>query len=302
MRTSKELMLNAWNAGTVIPAFNIPYLPMMPAVVQALRDCDCLGLIMVARLEWIKFESGSPQTVAKAYQQVADPRYTRLHLDHVPVIDEDQQRVPYGDEIRAALDCGYQSVMVDGSRLDVDSNIAATAQICKLAHGYGVPVEAELGAVMGHEDGPMPPYEELFASGKGFTDPDEARRFVSESGCDWLSVAIGSVHGAISAAKKHEKKIQARLSIPQLQTLAATVDVPFVLHGGTGIDRQCIRDGIANGIAKINVATAIRQAYEAHKDHDQNAAEDAVYQATCSVIRDELGCAGTASRLQGALS
>ncbi|MFW5830505.1 MAG: class II fructose-bisphosphate aldolase, partial [Planctomycetota bacterium] len=223
--------------------------------------------------------------------------------DHVPVIDEDGLQVPYEEEIRAALDCGYQSVMVDGSRLDLDGNIAATARICELAHAYGVPVEAELGAVMGHEEGPMPPYEELFASGKGFTDPDEAERFVDRSGCDWLSVAIGSVHGAISATKRHEQKIQARLSIPHLQRLGQRLDTPFVLHGGTGISRDDIRSGIANGIAKINIATAIRQPYEAHGADGSDAALDAVHRAACQVIRDELGCIGTASSLsQGAHS
>ena len=68
-----------------------------------------------------------------------------------------------------------------------------------MAHAADVPVEAELGAVLGHEAGPLPPYEELFASGLGFTDPAEAKRFVEETGCDWLSVAIGNIHGAIAA-------------------------------------------------------------------------------------------------------
>ena len=81
--------------------------------------------------------------------------------------------------------------------------------------------EAELGAVMGHEAGPMPPYEELFASGKGFTDVDEARRFVQESGCDWLSVAIGNIHGAISGAAKDAKKVTARLNNDHLRAISA---------------------------------------------------------------------------------
>ena len=83
-----------------------------------------------------------------------------------------------------------------------------------MAHKSGIPVEAELGAVMGHESGPLPPYEELFASGKGFTSPEEAKRFVMETETDWLSVAIGNIHGAISAATRAEKKIEARLAIP----------------------------------------------------------------------------------------
>src|SRR5690606_9183044 len=107
------------------------------------------------------------------------------------VIDEDQEPVDYLAIVNEALRLGFDSVMVDGSRLRLEENIAATRQVAERAHRAGVPCEAELGAVMGHEEGPLPPYEELFASGRGFTDTDEARRFVQETGCDWLSVAIG---------------------------------------------------------------------------------------------------------------
>ena len=75
--------------------------------------------------------------------------------------------------------------------LQLDENIAATARVAKMAHEAGIPVEGELGAVLGHEAGPLPPYEELFASGRGFTDPQQAERFVKESKVDWLSVAFG---------------------------------------------------------------------------------------------------------------
>ena len=73
----------------VIPAFNIPYLPMMEPVVAALRASGVFGLIAVARLEWIKFEAGSLKAISSEYQRVKDERFTHLHLDHVPVIDED---------------------------------------------------------------------------------------------------------------------------------------------------------------------------------------------------------------------
>ena len=77
----------------MVPAFNIPYLPMMEPVVAALRATRVFGLIAVARLEWIKFEARSLQAVYDEYQRVKDERFTRLHLDHVPVIDEDNLRV-----------------------------------------------------------------------------------------------------------------------------------------------------------------------------------------------------------------
>lgn len=89
--------------------------------------------------------------------------------DHVPVIDEDYQRVDYRSLIERAIRAGYQSVMIDGSRLPLEENISATREAADLAHAAQIPCEAELGAVMGHENKVMPPYEEIFASKMGFT-------------------------------------------------------------------------------------------------------------------------------------
>jgi fructose-bisphosphate aldolase class II len=292
-----ELMQRAWEAGTAIPAFNIPYLPMVEPVVRALRETGSFGFVVVARLEWVKFESKSPEAVADEYERQKDERHTRLHLDHVPVIDEDGLRVDYMDDIGRALRVGYGSVMIDGSRLPLEENIQATARVVQAAHAAGVPVEAELGAVLGHEEGPLPPYEELFQSGRGFTDPGEAQKFVSESGCDWLSVAIGNIHGAISETKKHKKKPAARLDIDHLDRINDAVSVPLVLHGGTGIPHEYIREAMQHGIAKINIATAIRQPYEAMRDRGREAATDAVYEATRRVIEQNLELAGTADVL-----
>ncbi|HEY3378355.1 MAG TPA: class II fructose-bisphosphate aldolase [Armatimonadota bacterium] len=291
-------MINrARQAGTVIPGFNIPYLPMMAPVVQALRDTDSVGLIMVARLEWVKFQSGSLQAIREEYEQVKDARHTRLHLDHVPVIDEDDLMVDYLAVMREALALGYESVMVDGSRLPFADNVRCTQQVVAMAHAAGVPVEAELGAVLGHEAGPLPPYDELFASGKGFTDIDEARRFVTETGTDWLSVAIGNVHGAISAAARTQQKIEARLQIDHLDAISRTTEIPLVLHGGTGIRVADIRAAMQHGIAKINVATAIRQPYERAIANATDDAQQAVYLATRAILENELGVAGNASLL-----
>jgi ketose-bisphosphate aldolase len=292
-----ERMMRAAAAATAIPGFNIPYLPMVEPVVRALRDCDAFGLVMVARLEWEKFASQSPEAVAAEYRKFASPRHTRLHLDHVPVIDEDDRRVDFLAIIRRALDAGYESVMVDGSRLPLAENIVRTREAVALAHAAGVPVEAELGAVMGHEAGPLPPYEELFASGKGFTDPDEARRFVAETGVDWLSVAIGNIHGAISAAAKGQRKVAARLDLAHLERIHQAVGIPLVLHGGTGIQKDCVIASLRHGIVKINVATAIRQPYEQAIARGIPAAQDAVYDAMLAVINHDLELKGSAKTL-----
>jgi ketose-bisphosphate aldolase len=292
-----DLVQRALNGGTVIPGFNIPYLPMMEPVVRALRDTNSFGLVMVARLEWVKFESGSLEAIRDEYQRVKDLHHTRLHLDHVPVVDEDGRRVDYQEIIDRAIRAGYGSVMVDGSRLPLEDNIACTKEVVEMAHAAGIPVEAELGAIMGHESGPLPPYDELFESGRGFTDPAQAKRFVEETKVDWLSVAIGNVHGAVSAARKSEKKIEARLDIGRLDEIREAVGIPLVLHGGTGISKDDILQSIEHGIAKVNVATAIRQPYEKAVGESLAAGQDAVYRAMLAVIRDDLEIENSAARL-----
>jgi fructose/tagatose bisphosphate aldolase len=179
-----DIVNNAQKAGLMIPAFNVPYLPMIKPVIRAVVDQDCFALIEVARLEWIKFEAQSPAAVMEEFVKWNEPDYVRIHLDHVPVIDEDNLEVDYLSIIREAIKLGYHSVMVDGSRLDLEGNIEATRQVVEMAHQAGIPCKAELGAVLGHEAGPLPPYEDLFESGLGFTDIQEAERFVRETGCD----------------------------------------------------------------------------------------------------------------------
>jgi fructose-bisphosphate aldolase class II len=287
----RDIVQNASKAGVALPAFNIPYLPMLEPVVRAVVDQNSFALIETARLEWIKFEAGGPEVIAREFFRWHNPEHVRLHLDHVPAIDEDSQRVDYLAIIQQAIGLGYHSVMVDGSRLPLDENIAATGQVVAMAHQAGIPCEAELGAVLGHESGPLPPYDELYASGKGFTKVDEARRFVIESGCDWLSVAIGNIHGAISGGTKDQKKIAARLNLEHLESLFRATAVPLVLHGGSGIPREYVLASFQKGISKINIATEIRQAYESslQSSGKVSAAQDAVYERTCWLIGEYFG-------------
>ena len=285
--------------GLVVPAFNIPYLPMMAPVVQAVVDQDCFALIAVARLEWIKFQARSLAAIAEEYGRQARAGYVALHLDHVPVVDEDGLAVDYRPIIGEAIVLGYQSVMVDGSRLPLHENIEATRQVVAMAHAAGIPCEAELGAVMGHEAGPLPPYEELFASGLGFTGAGEAQRFVRETACDWLSVAVGNVHGAVSGVLKNQKKVEARLDVEQVRRLHEATGVPLVLHGGSGVRQEYLLAAIERGIAKINIGTDIRQPYESamRETNDLAAAQHIVYERASALLRDWLGLAGTRRRL-----
>jgi ketose-bisphosphate aldolase len=213
------------------------------------------------------------------------------------VVDEDNLRVDYLVVIREAVQLGYQSVMVDGSRLPFDENLQATKEVVQIAHATGIPVEGELGAVLGHEAGPLPSYEELYATGRGFTRPEDANRFVRETGVDWLSVAIGNVHGAISGVAAHNKKIQARLNIDHLRRIHETTGIPLVLHGGSGVKKECVWEAVQNGITKINVATAIRQPFEEARKQSLEAAQKAVYEATVQVLKEELRVQGSAHRV-----
>lgn len=301
MRNASDFISSASRVGVAIPAFNVPYLPMVEPVIRAVVDQDSFAFIETARLEWIKFESQGPAAVMEEFLKWDEPDYVRLHLDHVPVVDEDNEQVDYLPIIQEAIELGYQSVMVDGSRLNLEQNIEATRKAVEIAHQAGIPCEAELGAVLGHEVGPLPTYEELFESGLGFTDPEEAKRFVQETGCDWLSVAIGNIHGAVSGALKDREKVEARLDLGHLERLRASAAIPLVLHGGSRVRREHLLAAIKGGIAKVNIGTEIRQAYESALTARRSvtAAQDAVYERTCWLIRECLGLAGIRELVTG---
>jgi len=298
MNDIKRIMRTAYEQHVIIPAFNMPHLPMMKPVVEALKETNTFGLIAVARLEWMKFSSKSIEAVSEEYNKYGDSSVTRLHLDHVPVIDEDQLQVDYMSDIKRAIKAGFQSVMVDGSRLALQENIDSVVEVVAYAHSQGVPVEAELGAVMGHEDGPMPSYDELFSTGKGFTDVSEAKTFIKETNVDWLSVAVGSVHGAISPSSRDKKKVTARLHIGRLSELDKALNLPLVLHGGSGIALSYLHDSFKHGIAKLNIGTDIRQVYEAHVGKSVEEAQEAVRLRVIEIVK-ELSIVGSAKQLLG---
>ena len=298
MNATGVIMERALAAGIVVPAFNIPYLPMMEPVIQALREVGSFGLIAVARPDWEKFEAKSLRAVFELYQELKDDAVTGIHLDHVPVIDEDGRGVEYLPLISEAIDLGYDSIMIDGSRLGLSGNIDATKVVVEMAHLRGIPVEAELGAVFGHEEGPMPSYDELFASGKGFTDPSDAKLFVESTGVDWLSVAVGNVHGAVSLVARDQKKLEARLNIDRILALRDATGRPLVLHGGSGINKASLRDAFAHGIAKINIGTAIRHAYEEGAKRSPAEATENVHRTVLSLLTEELEIEGSAERLK----
>ncbi|MBN2323148.1 MAG: class II fructose-bisphosphate aldolase [Spirochaetes bacterium] len=295
----KTYMKRAYERGILVPAFNAAYPEMVKPICDALKRFKTFGMCEVARPDIEKFGAGGFDVIYREYHMHADPEYVSLHQDHVPVIDEDGEDVDYMTLLEQAIGLGFDSVMVDGSRLPLEKNIRICREVARMAHERGVPVEAELGAVLGHESGPLPPYEELFESGEGFTSPEDAERFVKESGVDWLSVAIGNIHGAISGAAKDRKKLNARLSIPHLKKIRAATGIPLVLHGGSGIRREYLLDAIGHGITKINIGTDIRQAYEKKLGETKEVtdAQEAVAEVIGRLIVEYFCIEGSADRL-----
>lgn len=157
-----------------------------------------------------------------------------IHLDH-------------GDSyelVQECLDAGFDSVMIDASEKSLEENIAITKKVVQLAAGYKANVEAELGYVA-----------KLGQSKEktGFTDPEEARYFVAQTGVNALAVAIGSAHGFYTEEPK--------LDLERLQQINAITDVAIVLHGGSGIPANSLKEAINRGICKINLATEIKNIF-----------------------------------------
>jgi len=136
-----EIMGRAYKNGILIPAFNVAHLPMIKPIVDTLKEMRTFALVEVARPDVERFGAKSFQSVADEYGSLADRRFSRLHLDHIPVIDEDGKKVDWIALIKMGLTLGYDSVMIDGSRLPLEENVAITREVVELSHRYGRPVE-----------------------------------------------------------------------------------------------------------------------------------------------------------------
>jgi fructose-bisphosphate aldolase class II len=230
LTTIQPELLKARRDGYAVPMFDIFELSLWHDVVRVaeLKRGPVIAGMYDSFLSWEE----TPTAVAMLKhlaEQTSVP--VSLMLDH--------GRSP--EQCEKAIAMGFTDVMFDGSRLSLEENIAQTLRVVEAAHVRGVCVEGELGRVgsgreYDHED-----------ARQFFTDPDEAARFVEETGVDFLAVAVGTAHG--------HYKGEPRLDLDLLGTIAGRVDVPLVLHGGTGLDEAQYRGAIEHGITKINIAT-----------------------------------------------
>ncbi len=150
-------------------------------------------------------------------------------------------------EIDACLELGYSSVMIDGSHLEFEQNVALTRAVVERAHAAGAWVEAELGALAGDED----------SSGDveagAMTDPGQAAEFATRTGVDALAVAVGNVHGFTP--------VPVRLDLERLREIAAATPVPLVLHGASGLPEEDLLGAVAAGVVKVNINAELRRAH-----------------------------------------
>lgn len=234
--------------GLLVPAFNTTNLETTIAIVKGLNDAKMPGLVQISSNN---LQLSDPKVIAElteyAMKDVDVP--IGLHLDHGKSYED----------VKACVDAGFTSIMIDASHLDFEDNIKEVRRCVDYCHLYGVPVEAELGAISGKEDD-----EVNEADCK--TDPTLVKDFVERSGCDMLAISIGNVHGLEATPK---------IDLPLLEQISKVSPVPLVLHGGSGIDFDIVREMKKYNLIKVNYGSDLRKEYiktfgEAYeKNHDE---------------------------------
>ncbi|MEM2912151.1 MAG: class II fructose-1,6-bisphosphate aldolase [Candidatus Bathyarchaeia archaeon] len=259
--SNRDLLLAAKRGAYAVGAFNIQNLESFLAVVEAAAE-EKSPVIVAVTPGAIKY--AGLNYLAKLVRSAAEssPVPMSLHLDH----GEDLETVS------KCLEAGFTSVMIDGSHLKFEENVALTKRVVDLAHPKGVSVEGELGRLAGVEEKTVEEREAVL------TDPGDAERFVRLTGVDALAVSIGTSHGA------YKFKGEPQLDFERLKLIREKVDVPLVLHGASsvptwiiekaakygaqlagakGIPEEHIKKAISLGITKINIDTDLRLAFTA---------------------------------------
>ncbi|MEG2746394.1 MAG: class II fructose-bisphosphate aldolase [Gordonibacter sp.] len=215
--------------GCAAAAFDTPNLELLLAAIAAAEARDEPVIIQHAQLH----ESETSIDV------IGPIMVMRAEAASVPVcvmLDHGEDL----DYVRRALDLGFSAVMIDGSQLPYEENAALTISAVELAHDYGADIEAELGFTTGHEG-----LEHADDDRENvYTDPDDAARFVADTGIDALAASVGTVHGFYAA--------EPQLDFALIAELRGRCGVPLVMHGGSGLSREDTRAAIAAGIRKIN--------------------------------------------------
>jgi len=235
-------ILQAQREGWAVGAFNANALEQAQAIVLAAQEETAPAIIQVSHRALTYIGNGNEIQGLKyiaAIGKIAAESVTvpvALHLDHGTEM-----------EVLQAIALGFTSVMFDGDGLPFDENISITKRLCEVAHSMGVCMEAEVGEV------PKPDGKDFDETAIDLTQPEEAAQFTEATGIDTFAVALGSVHGLKT------KKIS--LDLERLDEVRNRVSIPLVLHGSSGVSDDDIKQGVAMGLCKVNVATQLNQAF-----------------------------------------
>lgn len=235
-------ILRAQQEGWAVGAFNANTLEQVQAIVLAAQAESAPAIMQISHRALAYIGSGNETQGLKyiaAIGKIAAESVTvpiALHLDHGTE-----------SEVLQAIALGFTSVMFDGDTLPYDENISTTKRLCETARSNGVCMEAELGEV------PKPDGKAYDESAIALTQLDEAVEFVESTGIDTFAIALGSVHGL--------RAKQISLDLERLKIIREHVSVPLVLHGSSGVSDKDIKQGVAMGLCKVNVATQLSQAF-----------------------------------------
>lgn len=307
--TTTEMFKKAYEGGYAIGAFNVNNMEIIQGITRAAKKLDAPVILQVSSGARKYASHGYLVAMVKAAAEETGLPIA-LHLDHGPDFET----------CKACIDGGFTSVMIDGSSLPYEENVALTKMVVEYAHAHGVVVEGELGTLAGVED------EVVVESGKeSYTNPDQVLDFVTRTGVDSLAIAIGTSHGAYKF--KPGQKPQLRFDILE-EVEKRLPGFPIVLHGASsvnqddiktinqyggqmpdaiGIPEEMLRKASSMAVCKINVDSDIRIAMTAaiRKHFAENPADfdprkylaparDAVEAVVSHKIETVLGCGGKA--------
>lgn len=256
-----DLMKYATDHHYMLPAFNTTNLEMTFAIAKGLNNADLPGYIQISSNN---LRLSNPEVITyltrEALKNVDVP--IGLHLDHGKSYED----------VKACVDAGFTSIMIDASHLPFEENIKEVKRAVEYCHFYGVPVEAELGSLQGKE-------EDIVNEADCKTDPDMVADFVADTGCDLLAVAVGNVHGL---------DLTPKVDLPLMKTISEISPVPLVMHGGSGIPFETIRAAKECNLLKVNYGSDLRKAFISTfgKAYDKNNNETNVIEFSLKAVEN----------------
>ncbi len=234
----KDLLAVAHKHRFAVPAFNISNSMLLRGVVEASQEANSPVIFAIHPDELAFVKPSFIKTAIEEANKLCVP--VCIHLDHGSTMTQ----------ILTAIQAGFTSVMIDGSTLPLEQNIAISKQVVELAHLVNVSVEGELGTI-----GTTGEQAEAGADEVIYVDPDEVEIFVNTTGVDTLAAAVGTAHGL------YPKDRMPKLKLDLLKEITSRVDIPLVLHGGSANPDEEIARAVKLGVNKINISSDIKSAF-----------------------------------------